>query len=383
MRVAVVSGGRFTAFDLVRELNHGSTDATIYTSWPGYLSRKYVGASPVIAPFWGAPLLAAQRWSPGRLRQELLWQGTDRLDAWVARRLERCDVLHGFSSWCFHSAQTARRKFGALIVYDRGSAHLAYESRLLAEEAAAFDVRAPVMDPRFATKDAAEVAQADVILVPSQFAARTFRAAGVAPEKIAVVPLAVDLRGFSNDMPIPPDGNALFVGRVGLGKGFAYLIKAIQTLSPKDLKLTVLGPIDSGFDEVLKRLPLPASIDWRGPRPMREVARAMREASFLVLPSICDGFGLVVAQAMAAGRPVIVSENVGASELVSHGLNGYVVPIRSPNALAESIGSLAFDRERRTAMGAAARKRVEGLGGWPAYAQQVRVVYSQGKRNHG
>jgi glycosyltransferase involved in cell wall biosynthesis len=108
----------------------------------------------------------------------------------------------------------------------------------------------------------------------------------------------------------------------------------------------------------------------------------MRDASFLVLPSICDGFGLVVAQAMAAGRPVIVTENVGASELVSHGANGYIVPIRSPNALAEFIGNLAFDQERRTAMGTAARKRVEGLGGWPAYAQQVRVVYSQALRNH-
>jgi glycosyltransferase involved in cell wall biosynthesis len=327
-------------------------------------------------------LLAAQRWSAGRLRQELLWQGTERLDAWVARRLEPCDVLHGLSSWCLHSAQTARTKFGALIVYDRGSAHLAYESRLLAEEAAAFDVHAPAMDPRFAIKDAAELAQADVVLLPSQFAARTFRAAGVARERIAVVPLAVDLRGFSNDMPVPPDGNALFVGRVGLGKGFAYLIKALQLLSSKTLKLTVLGPIERGFDEILKRLPLPASIDWRGTRPKSEVARAMRDASFLVLPSICDGFGLVVAQAMAAGRPVIVTENVGASELVSHGANGYIVPIRSPNALAEFIGNLAFDQERRTAMGTAARKRVEGLGGWPAYAQQVRVVYSQALRNH-
>jgi glycosyltransferase involved in cell wall biosynthesis len=63
----------------------------------------------------------------------------------------------------------------------------------------------------------------------------------------------------------------------------------------------------------------------------------MREASVLVLPSICDGFGMVVNEAMAQGLPVICSSNAGASQLVVEGVNGFVVPPADPGSLAERL----------------------------------------------
>jgi len=65
--------------------------------------------------------------------------------------------------------------------------------------------------------------------------------------------------------------------------------------------------------------------------------RLYQEADIFVLPSVDDGFGMVVAEAMAAGLPVIVTENVGAADHIEDGVEGFVVPIRNPEALAAKI----------------------------------------------
>jgi len=65
--------------------------------------------------------------------------------------------------------------------------------------------------------------------------------------------------------------------------------------------------------------------------------RLYQEADIFVLPSVDDGFGMVVAEAMAAGLPVIVTENVGPADHIEDGVEGFVGPIRNPQALAAKI----------------------------------------------
>jgi glycosyltransferase involved in cell wall biosynthesis len=89
---------------------------------------------------------------------------------------------------------------------------------------------------------------------------------------------------------------------------------------------------------------------WFETLPHGRVLDVMMESDVLVLPSLGEGFGLVVTEALACGVPVIVTANVGASDLVRDGREGFVVPVRSADAIAERLKTLDGDRELLAAM---------------------------------
>jgi glycosyltransferase involved in cell wall biosynthesis len=89
-----------------------------------------------------------------------------------------------------------------------------------------------------------------------------------------------------------------------------------------------------------------------------------------VLPSIEDGFGLVMAEAMACGCPVISSTHTGGEDLYTNGKEGFIVPIRSAEAIAERLQELADDPELRERMRGSALERVRAIGGWSEYGDR-------------
>ena len=97
-----------------------------------------------------------------------------------------------------------------------------------------------------------------------------------------------------------------------------------------------------------------------------------RNADVLVLPSLVEGSALVVLEAMASGLPVIVTPNVGA-DAVRDGVEGFVVPIRSPEAVACRLEELASDDSLRVAMGKAARTAALGCH-WDNFHNAVRPL---------
>jgi len=101
------------------------------------------------------------------------------------------------------------------------------------------------------------------------------------------------------------------------------------------------------------------------------------QASVLVLPSIQEGLALVQAQAMACGVPVIASENTGAADLFSDGVEGFIVPIRDARAIREKILALYENPAMREQMGEAALARVRKIGGWDDYGVRAADYYRQ------
>jgi alpha-maltose-1-phosphate synthase len=96
----------------------------------------------------------------------------------------------------------------------------------------------------------------------------------------------------------------------------------------------------------------------------------MSTSHVMVLPSIEEGLALVQGQALACGCPMISSENTGGADLFSHGIEGFFVPIRSADAIAERLQQLADDPTLRQSMSEAALRRVKSLGGWEQYGLQ-------------
>jgi glycosyltransferase involved in cell wall biosynthesis len=86
---------------------------------------------------------------------------------------------------------------------------------------------------------------------------------------------------------------------------------------------------------------------------------------------------MVMAQAMACACPVIASRNTGGEDLFTNGDEGYLVPIRDVDSLAERLQQLADSPEQRAAMGKCALARVHALGGWNNYGEKAMAIYAE------
>ena len=116
-----------------------------------------------------------------------------------------------------------------------------------------------------------------------------------------------------------------------------------------------------------------SEVRWVPTTPYENVLELMRENDVLVLPSLSEGFGLVVLEAMSQGLTVIVSNQTGASDVVTDGESGFVVPIRSAESIAAKLRLLSEEPERLMAMKAAALQEAK-LRTWDAYRKSLVTV---------
>ncbi len=215
--------------------------------------------------------------------------------------------------------------------------------------------------------------RADFVLVASGYVRRTL--SGLVPEaKIRVIPYgAPDVkprRHYNLDSDVPL--KVLFVGNLGQHKGIGYLLQAIDMLGSQ-VELTMIGRRlrpNARVDEACRRW------HWHESLPHSEVLRVMQEADVLVLPSLSDAFGMVVTESLACGLPVIVTPNTGANEIIQDGLEGFVVPICSAEAIAEKLEVLHRDREKLVMMSRQA-ELTAAKNSWENYrANWARIVSS-------
>ena len=103
----------------------------------------------------------------------------------------------------------------------------------------------------------------------------------------------------------------------------------------------------------------------------------MSVSHVLVLPSIQEGFGMVMAQALACGCPVIASKSSGAPDLFEHGREGYLTAERDADAIASHLQMLADQPQVRQAMSLRARARVVQIGGWRQYGERAQQIYRE------
>jgi glycosyltransferase involved in cell wall biosynthesis len=156
------------------------------------------------------------------------------------------------------------------------------------------------------------------------------------------------------------------VGCAGPRKGFLDLLKAFSLLNHPRKRLVLIGSISSEAKALLESADQ-SSIELLGSVDNAQLREHYSRASVFVLPSIEEGLAMVIGEAMACGCPVIASTNTGASELIANGVDGFIVPIRSPELIAERLQLLADDPDLRQGIGHAALARVQQLGGWDAY----------------
>jgi glycosyltransferase involved in cell wall biosynthesis len=173
--------------------------------------------------------------------------------------------------------------------------------------------------------------------------------------------------------PIPSTFQVSYLGQVGPDKGLLYLLAAWKKLGLKDATLVLAG---RNIPNVMAWI---RDIGGDNIKPMGWVddkAKIYDECSVYVQPSVTEGFGIEILESMSYGRPVIASVGAGASEIVDDGINGFTVPIRNVDAIAERIKWCYDNRDKLKEMGDNGRKKAQKFS-WDTIREEYIRVWRQ------
>jgi glycosyltransferase involved in cell wall biosynthesis len=261
---------------------------------------------------------------------------------------------------------------GALVLGEPVNAHPDVQNEILNTEYERLKIATVLKHSPAQKQMLEEFAMCDRFIVASEFVKRTFVEKGHAAERIDVLPYGVDVSRFTprtGDAAGPKAFRVICVAGINIRKGIVDLLEAWRRFSPPNGELLLIGQVSPEMSGVLRQY---AGTFTHIPFvPNHALNQYFTESSVFVLPSLEDGFGLVCGEAMASGLPVITTTNTGAAELIEEGINGYIVPIRSPDAIAGKLETLYTDREKAVHMGGNAAKKVRTLHSWSGYAEEL------------
>jgi len=287
--------------------------------------------------------------------QRAVYRRDVNFDRYVAGRIEkegsrvsRGDrVFWGFQGSCCSSLKAAE-KAGWGTVCELATAHVTAAARILGEEAKLHPEWAGSIDNLIFPADyekrlREEPHLSSRVVAASSFTRNTLLEDGVEKERIIVLPLGADT-GHIRYIPKEEDKisrrplRLLYAGTVTQRKGIVYLLEAMKELGAgNDIELHIIGGIQGSAQPFMNYSDY---FTWHGPVSQSELFSRYTDYDALVLPTVFEGFGLVIVEAMAAGLPVITTKNSIGPEVISEGKNGYIIPVRDTAALKSVIQNL-------------------------------------------
>jgi glycosyltransferase involved in cell wall biosynthesis len=251
-------------------------------------------------------------------------------------------VAH-FYSGCFSATVRYLKKAGVKVSYTVA----AHDRALSIEEFQRLGLEYPyhhVSDDRLWSIYTEGIRLADVVIAPSSKSAEILKSMGC--KNVKVIPHGIVWP--KKVKPIPEAFRVGYLGAYGPDKGVLYLIQSWASLNYPDAELVLAGAGSESLETFIRQVSNNGRFTLLG--RVADVGDFYNSISVYVQPSVSEGFGLEIPEALSYGRPVIASEGAGASELVTEGV-GFVVPIRSPQAIAEKIDWLKNNKDSMISMG--------------------------------
>jgi glycosyltransferase involved in cell wall biosynthesis len=284
-------------------------------------------------------------------------------------------AVYAYEDGALNSFRAARVR-GMLNIYDLPSPHWRTAHRILREEHELRPEWAATLPglgdsaSKLNQKDE-ELYLADQIFVASAYAKRSvteYFGNGLAIHMAAYgapSPMVRQPNSRDRDAPL----RVLYAGHLRQSKGIAYLFNALRDADfPWQLILAGAKP-----DEVcpaLERALDDPRCQWLGSIPHATLMEEMTRAHVFVFPSLLEGFGLVILEAMAAALPVITTPHTAGPECIDEGVDGYIVPIRDSDAIASRLADLYDHEDWRLAMASAALAKARKLS-WSRYEEKI------------
>lgn len=284
------------------------------------------------------------------------------LDWLLSRGMPATDLFHGWTGLSLAGLRAARRYQAATLIENPSMHPRDWQSAVL-RECAAWGVRPRDCQSLFpgslVRRMEKEFAIADFVVVPSAIAAASFARAGLG-SKALVMHAGVDESFFK---PAEFNGNhkifrVCYAGRVDLGKGIVYLLKAWKMLALRDAELVMVGQVAAEMNALI-RVHASPGVRFEGYLPAERLAEVYRSADVFAFPSVNEGLARVLLEAMASGLPVVATDCSGVVDCVTPGVEGTVIPPRDVDALAQALLWHYQNRAVTREMGNAARARIE------------------------
>lgn len=315
-----------------------------------------------------------QRFPATTLPGDAHWPYLRGLGAWMRREASSFDVLHAHSYGFHHTLETllaAKLAAEPMVLtphfHPHWSMELGARRRFLR---AAFDAAAK----------GALLDGPDAVVCVSEAEASLLRAP---PGKVRVIPNGVDPRAWEGH-----DGASfrarhglqgpvgLFVGRLAANKGLLTLLDAWRAM-PAEATLLVVGEghLRGVLEARARALGLAGRVRLLGALPLAELQQAYAACDVFVLPSEYEAFGIVLLEAMAAGKPCVAARAGGMPEVVEHERTGLLVPYGDAAALAEALRQVLRDPKLAAALGQAGRRRVHERFTWDAIVRRTEALY--------
>lgn len=378
MRVSLVTTSKFHTLDLATQLQkHGALHELI-AGYPRWKLGEVAGVPSdkiTTFPWFLTPMMALMKAGHGEsgLARELEWAGLKGVDRFASKRMSGVDALIALSG-AGTASGAAVQMAGGKWICDRGAAHLEWQNECLRKAYDEAGVAWKGIDPRKLDRELKEYQDCDVIYVPSNFVKETFIDKRFDPAKIEVHRLGAILPDIASAEARVKNERFRMIGagQLGVQKGVHILEKALQRLDfPFEMRWAGF-PLPEA-SAIYHRMQVREHLNLLGHLSFAELRAELSQADLLILPSMQDGFGMVVAEAMACGTPVVVSNAAGASEIVENGRTGFVVMSGNDEDLAMKIAWMHDHPAEREEMGLLARDSVQKLGGWDEYGRGVIV----------
>jgi len=296
------------------------------------------------------------------------------LDKQIANKLKknRPDAVYAYEDGALYTFRAAKQ-LGIKCIYDLPIGYWHSARSLLGKELERWPDWAATLtnfkdsESKLANKDE-ELSLADVIFVASSFTASTLKDFPGKLGPVEVIPYGFpqvverrDYRTIGNS-PL----KLLFVGGLSQRKGIADMFAAVEALGNK-VELTVVGHKATSdctaLNEALTRH------KWIPSLPHSEILKVMRGHDVLIFPSLFEGFGLVITEAMSQGTPVITTDRTAGPDLIRHDENGWLVQAGSTTALKDAIERLLLKPEIIKEIGSEAMQTAR-LRPWTVYGQE-------------
>ena len=266
----------------------------------------------------------------------------------------------------------AAKKRGIKCIFEYPTIYWRMVRQIQREEAELHPEWAPTLgalrdsEEKLARKDQ-ELALADLVVAPSSFGRDSIALAPALAAPVLVMPYGTGPAvAHRNGAQTGGKLRVLFVGALSQAKGLGYLLEAVTHLE-REVEFSLIGR------RVSPAVPAPSTLNkyrWIPSLPHDELLQEMSRHDVLVLPSLHEGFGLVMAEALGQGLVVITTPHTAGPDLITDGIDGFVVPIRSAAAIEERLALLLGDRARLRAMQEEARNKALAST-WENYRQRL------------
>lgn len=306
-----------------------------------------------------------------------------RVSNYIKSNAKNIDAIYSYEDCALNSFQLAKKK-EIRTIYDLTSPYWILKEKLLKEEVQLHPQWNLTASEIFSTEKSLnkdkEISLSDQIIVASNFSAKSLEYYKQKKLNIKIIPYGCPKHASTkmNIRKINEKLKIIYAGRLVLSKGIQYLIESLHNVDlPWELEIAGLCPEPP--EQISKRLSLflkDSRCNFLGQISNDKLLEKMKNSHIFMLPSLYEGFGQVLLEAISCGLPVITTENTGGPDFIKNGHNGFITPIRDTKQTIEILQKLYHNEDFRISISENSIITSKEFS-WEKYNNQIKNLFNE------